>query len=52
MPLAPFRIIFIDVAQRLQNITARFREVRGNFYKLPSCRTTTAGAGKAFGRAI
>src|ERR1022692_2363903 len=36
MALARLRIIFVDVAQRLQNITAGFREVRGHFYKLPS----------------
>jgi hypothetical protein len=34
--LPRLRIIFIDVAQRLQNITACFREVCGDLYKLPS----------------
>src|ERR1700730_6662412 len=41
MALARLRIIFIDVAQRLQNITAEFREVRGDLYELsPSMRQT------------
>ena len=43
MALARFRIIFIYVAQRLQNITAWFREVRGDFYKLPSSVRQTVG---------
>lgn len=35
MALARFRSLFIHVAQRLQHLTAWFREVRGHFYKLP-----------------
>jgi len=34
--LARFRIIFIHSAQRLQNLTAWFREVRGDFHELPA----------------
>src|ERR1700691_6496846 len=41
MALARPPIIFIDVAQRLQNITAWFREVRGHVYKLPSSMSQT-----------
>ena len=33
---ARLRIVFIYVAQRLQNIAALFREVRGHFDKLPA----------------
>src|SRR3984885_12822026 len=36
MALACFRIIFIYVAQRFENITAGVREVRRHFYKLPA----------------
>ena len=43
LALARLRIIFIDVAQRLQNITAWFREVRGHFHKLPSSVRETVG---------
>src|SRR5207245_7695479 len=41
--LARLRIIFIYVAQRLQNITAWFREVCGDLYKLPSSVRETVG---------
>src|SRR5277367_3132688 len=41
MALTRLRIIFINVAQRLQNITARFREVRGHVYKLPATMSQT-----------
>ena len=40
---ARLRIIFIYVAQRLQNIAAWFREVRGHFHKLPSSMRQTVG---------
>jgi hypothetical protein len=40
---ARFRIIFIDAAQRFQNITAWFREVRGDLYELPSSVRQTVG---------
>ena len=41
MALTRLRIIFIDVAQRFENITAWFREVRGYVYKLPSSMSQT-----------
>src|SRR5271163_2801968 len=41
MALARLRIVFIDVAQRLQNITAWFREVCGDLYELPSSMRQT-----------
>src|SRR5260370_38415201 len=43
MALARFRIIFIYVAQSLQNITAWFREVRGHFHELPSSMREAVG---------
>ena len=41
--LARLRIIFIDIAQSLQNITTLLREVRGHFYKLPSSMREAVG---------
>src|SRR5580698_9408714 len=41
MALTRLRIIFIDLAQRFENIAARFREVRGHVYKLPATMSHT-----------